>query len=49
MANMFVKFYEEAHKCVVSMVLTSLFSYMSIVTLTFDLQPPKTIGFILSS
>ena len=29
-------------------VFTSFFSYMSIVTLTFDLWPPKSIEYILS-
>ena len=38
MANMSAKFYEEAHNGLVSMVFTSLFPYMSIMTLTFDLQ-----------
>ena len=32
------KFDEEAHNGLVSMVFTSLFPYMSIMTLTFDLQ-----------
>ena len=36
--NMSVKFDEEAHNGLVSMVFTSLFPYMSIMTLTFDLQ-----------
>ena len=49
MVNMSVKFDEEAHNGLVSIVVTSLFLYMSIVTLTFDLWPPKSIGFILSS
>ena len=47
MANMCGKFDQEAHNGVVSTVFTSLFPYMSIVTLTFDLWPPKSIGFIL--
>ena len=38
MANMSAKFDEEAHKGLVSIMFTSLFSYMSIMTLTFDLQ-----------
>ena len=49
MANMYAKFDEEAHSGLDSIVFTSLFPYMSIVTLTFDLWPPKSIGFILSS
>ena len=38
MANMSAKFDEEAHNSLVSMVFTSLFPYVSIMTLTFDLQ-----------
>ena len=38
MANMSAKFVEEAHNSLVSMVFTSLFPYMSIMTLTFDLK-----------
>ena len=38
MVNMSAKFDEEANIGLVSIVFTSLFSYMSIVTLTFDLQ-----------
>ena len=38
MANMSAKFDEEAHNGLVSMVFTSFFPYMSIMTLTFDLQ-----------
>ena len=49
MANMSGKFDEEAHNGLVSVLFTSLFPYMSIVILTFDLWPPKSIGFILSS
>ena len=37
MPNMSAKFDEEAHNNLVSFVFTSLFPYMSIVTLTFDL------------
>ena len=48
MANMSAKFDQEAHNGLVAIVFTSLFPYMSIVTLTFDLWPPKSIGFILS-
>ena len=47
--NMSAKFDEEAHNGSLFIVFTSLFPYMSIVTLTFDLWPPKSIGFILSS
>ena len=49
MANSSAKFDQEAHNSLVAIVFTSLFPYMSIVTLTFDLWPPKSIGFILSS
>ena len=38
MANMSAKFDEEAHSGLVSIVFTSLLPYMSIMTLTFDLQ-----------
>ena len=38
MVNMSAKFDEQAHKGLVFIVFTSLFLYMSIVTLTFDLQ-----------
>ena len=38
MVNISVKVDEEAHNSIVSIVFTSLFPYMSIVTLTFDLQ-----------
>ena len=48
MANMSAKFEEEAHKGLVSIMFTNLFPYMCIVTLTFDLWPPKSIGSILS-
>ena len=37
MVNMSAKFDEKAHNSLVSSVFTSLFPYMSIVTLTFDL------------
>ena len=47
--NISANFDEEAHNGFVSMLFTSLFPYLSIVTLTFDLWPPKSIGFILSS
>ena len=49
MVNMSANFDKEIHNCLVSIMFTSLFPYMSIVTLTFDLWPPKSIGFILSS
>ena len=48
MVNMSAKFDEEAHNGFVSTVFTSLFPCISIVTLTFDLWPPKSIGFMLS-
>ena len=38
MANMSAKFYEETRQGLVSILFTSLFPYMFIVTLTFDLQ-----------
>ena len=38
MANMYAKFYEEVHNGLVYILFTSLFSYISILTLTFDLQ-----------
>ena len=38
MASMSAKFDEEAYNGLVSIVFTILFPYMSIVTLTFDLQ-----------
>ena len=38
MANMSAKFDEDAHNGLVSIMLTSLLPYTSIVTLTFDLQ-----------
>ena len=47
MINMSAKFDKEICNGLVSIVLTSLFPYMSIVTLTFDLWPTKSIGLIL--
>ena len=38
MINISAKFDEEIHNDWVSFVFTNLFPYMSIVTLTFDLQ-----------
>ena len=38
MVTMSAKFDKEIHNGLVSVLLTSLFPYMSIVTLTFDLQ-----------
>ena len=49
MANMYAKFDEEAHNGLASTEFSSLFPYMSIVTLTFDLRPSDSIGFILLS
>ena len=49
MANMSIKFDQEAHNGLVAIMFTSLFPYMSIVTLTFDLSPPKSIESILST
>ena len=49
MCNMSAKFDKQIQNGLVSIVFTSLFPYMSIVTLTFDLWPQKSIGFILSS
>ena len=43
MANMSGKFDEEAHNGLVSIVFTSLFPHKCIVTLTFDLWPPRTL------
>ena len=37
MANKSAKFDQEAHNILESIMFTSLFPYMSIVTLTFDL------------
>ena len=45
--DMSAKFDEEAHNGLVSILFTSLFLYMAIVTLTFDIWPAKSIGFIL--
>ena len=49
MVNMSAKFDKEMHNGLVFIAFTSLFPYISIVTLTFDLWPPKSIGFILPS
>ena len=49
MINISAKFDAEIHNGLIPFVFTSLSRYMSIVTLTFDLWPPKSIGFILSS
>ena len=38
MANMSAKYDQETHNGLVAIVFTSLFPYMSIMTLTFDLQ-----------
>ena len=38
MINMFAKFNKQMQNGLVSIVFTSLFPYMSIVTLTFDLK-----------
>ena len=38
MANMSAKYDQEAQNDLVSIAFSSLFPYMSIVTLTFDLQ-----------
>ena len=38
MVNISAKFDEEIHNGLVSILFTNLFPYMSIVTLTFDLQ-----------
>ena len=48
MINMSAKFDEEEHNGLDSIVFTSLFPYMSIVNLNFDLWPLKSIGSILS-
>ena len=44
-----MEFYGEARNDLVSSVFTSLFPYMSIVTLTFDLRLSKSKGLILLS
>ena len=50
MANMYVKFDDEPHNGLVSMLFTSLFLYnKNYVNCDLDLWPPKSIGFILSS
>ena len=41
MVNMSANYDEEAHNSSVSIVFTSLFLYMPIVTLNFDLWPSK--------
>ena len=41
MVNMSAKFDKEIHNGLVSIMFTSLFPYMSIVTLTFDLWPQE--------
>ena len=38
MANMSAKFDREAHNGLIAIVFTTLFPYMTIVTLTFDLN-----------
>ena len=38
MTNFYAKFDEKAHNGLASIVFTSLFPYMCVVTLTFDLQ-----------
>ena len=38
MVNIFAKFDKEIHNDLVTILFTKLFPYMSIVTLTFDLQ-----------
>ena len=44
LVNMSAKFDKEIHNSLVSIMFTSLFPYMSIVTLTFDLWPQKQQG-----
>ena len=41
MTSMYAKFDDEAHNGLISIFFTSLFPYLSIVTLTFDLWLPK--------
>ena len=48
MVNMSTKYDKEKHNGLVSIMFTSLFPYMSIVTLYLDLWPSKSIGFILA-
>ena len=38
MANMSAKFDQEAHNSLMAIVFTSIFPFMSILTLTFDFQ-----------
>ena len=47
MVNMSTKFDQEAHNSLVAIVFTSLFPYMSILTFTFDLWPPKSVRFTM--
>ena len=46
--NITANFDEEIHNGLVSILFTTLLPYMSIVTLTFEIWPPKSIVFILS-
>ena len=46
MVNMSDKFDQEAPNGLVAIVSTSLFPYMSIVSLIFDSWPPKSIGYV---
>ena len=48
MINISTKFDEEIYNGLVSFVFTRLSPYMSIVTLTFHICPPKSIGYILN-
>ena len=47
MASMSAKLGKDAHNKLVSIMFISLLPYMSIVTLTSDLRPQKSIGPIL--
>ena len=47
-ANMSAKFDKESHNGLASIMFTSLLPHVSIITLTFELRPPNSIGFILS-
>ena len=49
MVNMSAKFDKEIYNGLLAIVFTRLFLCLSIVTLTFDLQPPKSIGSIYTA
>ena len=49
MGNIYAKFYQNTLNTLIFIVFTRLFQLLSIVTFTFDLWHPKSIGFILTS